>query len=378
MKFIHTSDWHLGKRLKGFSLWEFQEKILKQLAEKTEEIRPEVFIIAGDIYDTSAPRKEILDAFTNFLKQIKPYVQHILVIPGNHDNQAIVGQYNSLLEITGIHIFKNINPDFNEIEINGVCFYPIPYLPSSRLEQFLQEKKLLSEERLSDTELYKILLKEIFNRKKQTLKIPILHLGVSDNKLHYENEEERGTVPILPVDILENFAYTALGHYHKFLVYKNKIVYPSSLLQYRETENNKKGFVLGTIENQNVSYEFIPFELPVEIVKLSGKLDNTRNLTLETRPENFENKQILGYFEIENLLEGTDVKAIVQEKYPFIRIMEIKSAEQKSFAGKYEVTNISEFNLKKELSEFVKMRSNPEDKEALQERLLKIFKETEL
>ncbi len=380
MKFIHTSDWHLGKKLKGFSLWEAQKKVLNQFIEKIKEIKPDVFILAGDIYDTTTPSKEVLDEFTGFLKKIKKFTKHIIIIPGNHDNNAIVGQYHSLLDVADIHIFKNLDENFNELQIEGVFFYPIPYLPSYVLKNFLQEKEPLQETHPSSedktTEIYKVLLDAIAERQPGKIQIPVLHLGISDNQNLQEDSDERGNVPVFPSSLFEKFSYVALGHYHKFLAYKNKIVYPSSLLQYRDTEEARKGFVLGNIENQEVSYEFIPFDLPVEIMEIKGTLDNQNNLKLQEEPP--KEKEILGYFKIKNLAEGTDIKKIIEEKYPNVRVMEVKNAEGETFAGEYKVKNLQELDLKQELLEFIKTRSNQEETPILQNLLQELFNEIEL
>ena len=55
MKFIHTSDWHLGKTLEGNSRLEEQEMFLNDFVDIVEQKDIDMVIIAGDIYDTSNP-----------------------------------------------------------------------------------------------------------------------------------------------------------------------------------------------------------------------------------------------------------------------------------------------------------------------------------
>lgn len=55
MKIIHTGDWHIGKLVHGVHMTEDQRHILKQLVETIENEKPQVLIIAGDIYDRSIP-----------------------------------------------------------------------------------------------------------------------------------------------------------------------------------------------------------------------------------------------------------------------------------------------------------------------------------
>ena len=55
MKFIHTSDWHLGKSLDGHSRLEEQEQFCDDFVKLVNDNDIDMIIIAGDIYDTSNP-----------------------------------------------------------------------------------------------------------------------------------------------------------------------------------------------------------------------------------------------------------------------------------------------------------------------------------
>jgi exonuclease SbcD len=51
MKLLHTSDWHIGRNLNGFSLLEEQEYAFKQILNIALENQVDGIIIAGDLYD---------------------------------------------------------------------------------------------------------------------------------------------------------------------------------------------------------------------------------------------------------------------------------------------------------------------------------------
>ena len=55
MKIMHISDLHLGKKVNEVSMIEEQEYILKKILEVLDEEKPEVLLIAKDIYDKPVP-----------------------------------------------------------------------------------------------------------------------------------------------------------------------------------------------------------------------------------------------------------------------------------------------------------------------------------
>lgn len=55
MKFIHTSDWHIGRQFHNVSLLEDQQHVLQQVLHHIREQAVDALVIAGDIYDRSVP-----------------------------------------------------------------------------------------------------------------------------------------------------------------------------------------------------------------------------------------------------------------------------------------------------------------------------------
>lgn len=71
MKFIHTADWHLGKLFYGEYLTEEQEWLLKnQFLPLVDEEKPDVILLAGDVYDRSVPPAEAVELFDEMISEI--------------------------------------------------------------------------------------------------------------------------------------------------------------------------------------------------------------------------------------------------------------------------------------------------------------------
>src|SRR5699024_11331578 len=67
MKILHTADWHIGKKLNGRDLIDDQRFVLEQLMNQIEELKPDIIVVAGDLYDRSNPSKEALNMVNHYL-----------------------------------------------------------------------------------------------------------------------------------------------------------------------------------------------------------------------------------------------------------------------------------------------------------------------
>lgn len=99
MRLLHTSDWHLGRQFHGISLDEDHDSILAQVEDAVERHRPDVLIIAGDVFDRATPPQSALTRFGDFVRRIGASSEAaIVVIAGNHDSAAQVGMMNVLAD----------------------------------------------------------------------------------------------------------------------------------------------------------------------------------------------------------------------------------------------------------------------------------------
>ena len=52
MRFLHTSDWHIGKTLKGRDRLDEQRAVLAEIAEIAEKHQVDAVLVAGDVYES--------------------------------------------------------------------------------------------------------------------------------------------------------------------------------------------------------------------------------------------------------------------------------------------------------------------------------------
>lgn len=104
MKFLHTSDLHIGLRLCEYSLAADCRHILAEIADIAVREACDAVIVAGDIYDRSAPSAEAVAVLDEFLSSLTRAGTRVLAISGNHDSPERVAYLSSVAKEAGLHL----------------------------------------------------------------------------------------------------------------------------------------------------------------------------------------------------------------------------------------------------------------------------------
>ena len=272
MKIVHCSDLHLGKRFSGNKDYVKKRYMdffnaFATFVDKVEEIKPDVCLIAGDIFDKREINPDILSKTEYLFKRLKNNVKkEIIAIEGNHDNSRILEEswLEYLQEQNILKVFY-YNRDFDEknyLKIDDINFYPVGY-PGFMIDEALTK------------------LSEKLNPQEKN--IVIVHTGIS------------GSINTLPglvstsiLDLFKDKAiYIAGGHIHSFTTYPKEKPYffVSGSLEFSNVQNeksDKKGFIL--FDTDTLNYEFIELEHRKRIKK---DFSYTNFSNLENEFENF-------------------------------------------------------------------------------------------
>lgn len=137
MKFLHTSDWHLGRSLYGRKRYDEFSAFLDWLSTTIENEKIDALLVAGDVFDTSTPSNRAQELYYRFLCRVSAsYCRHIVVISGNHDSPSFLNAPKELLRALNVYVVGSItgNLDDEVIVLNDgqnepqaiVC--AVPYL----------------------------------------------------------------------------------------------------------------------------------------------------------------------------------------------------------------------------------------------------------
>ena len=272
MKIVHCSDLHLGKRFSGNKDYVKKRYMdffnaFAVFIDKVEEIKPDVCLIAGDIFDKKEINPDILSKTEYLFKRLKNNVKkEIIAIEGNHDNSRILEEswLEYLQEQNILKVFY-YNRDFDEknyLKIDDINFYPVGY-PGFMIDEALTK------------------LSEKLNPQEKN--IVVVHTGISGS-----TNTLPGLVPTSILDLFKDKAiYIAGGHIHSFTTYPKEKPYffVSGSLEFSNVQNeksDKKGFIL--FDTDTLNYEFIELEHRKRIKK---DFSYTNFSNLENEFENF-------------------------------------------------------------------------------------------
>ncbi len=105
MRIIHTSDWHIGRTLYGRKRYEEFEAFLNWLAQTIQQNEIDALLVAGDVFDTSAPSNRAQELYYRFLCRVAASsCRHIVVIAGNHDSPSFLNAPKELLKALDVHV----------------------------------------------------------------------------------------------------------------------------------------------------------------------------------------------------------------------------------------------------------------------------------
>ncbi len=105
MKFIHTSDWHLGRSLYGRKRYREHQQFLDWLVTLIAEEDIEALLVAGDIFDSSTPSNRALQLYYQFLCRVADSgCRHVVITAGNHDSPSLLNAPREVLRFLNVHV----------------------------------------------------------------------------------------------------------------------------------------------------------------------------------------------------------------------------------------------------------------------------------
>lgn len=317
MKILHTSDWHLGRTLHGYSLIEDQAYMLEQLIDYIVQEKIELLIIAGDVYDKSLPNEEAVALFNHFISEVIGRLEiPTVIIAGNHDSNTRIHFGSELFASKHLYIVGECEKGYQKVAIEGsetIDVYLIPYMEPAYVREIAGDETI---KRHDDAMRY--LTGQIEKEKNDRATLLVVHAFVAGGDL--SDSERRlcavGTAEMVGADCFKPFTYTALGHLHKpQAIGSEHIRYSGSLLKYSISEANQpKCFVkLEIVDGKLTTLEEVSLKPKRDLKIVQGPIEAIVKAGAQLGEEE---RQDYVYAKIES--KGTeDVVGLLKQIYPY-------------------------------------------------------------
>ena len=108
MRFLHTSDWHVGKVLRGHSRLPEQQAVLAEIVALAAERQVDAVLVAGDLYETASPTAEAQQLVVRTLLALAATGAEVIAVAGNHDHAPTLDAYRPLAGAAGITLVGRV------------------------------------------------------------------------------------------------------------------------------------------------------------------------------------------------------------------------------------------------------------------------------
>ncbi|MEU7640779.1 exonuclease SbcCD subunit D [Streptomyces sp. NPDC039016] len=282
MRFLHTSDWHLGRRFHGEELIEAQRTVVDHICATVRSEGVDALLIAGDIYDRAIPSLDAVRLFNYTLHRLVDLNVPTIMISGNHDSAHRLGVGAGLLAKAGVHLITDLaqsaTPVLLQDEHGPVAVYGVPYLEPALVRTQL-ETETASHQAVLTAALDRI-RDDMATRPATTRSVVLAHAFITGSSgCDSERDISVGGVAHAGAEIFNDVDYVALGHLHGAQQVTSRIHYSGSPLAYSFSETgHSKSLTLVDLPaahaEPTVTRKIFPTATQLPLARLTGRLED--------------------------------------------------------------------------------------------------------
>ncbi len=330
VRFIHTSDWHLGRRFCEVSLVEDQAYALAQVFQALKESKADALVIAGDLYDRAVPSEDAVRLFDELLHRVAVDLRiPVVVISGNHDSAERLSFGARFFEASGVYLRTQLKacaePVVLEARGEKTCFYGLPYADPDQARNAFDDPSLTSHD--ASVRAATARARAHFARSGARNAVLVGHLFAQGGQECVDSERPLmvGGSAQVSTAALDGFTYVALGHLHapQAVGGREDICYSGSLLKYSFGEaTQRKGLVLVEVEQGAARAHPLPLTFRRDVVRLE---DTFEALLKDAKYDFAESAYVEATYTDQGYL--IDVAARLRQRFPSLLVAMPKRLE---------------------------------------------------
>lgn len=220
MRFVHTSDLHLGRKLAQMSLERDNECALSQLKDLVVRSGAQALVVAGDVYDSPNPAEAAVRLWDKFITEMSELGVPVLAVSGNHDSGARLAVASNLISRAGIHIVGELRGEVRPVVVEGVNFWLIPFVRPADVRAWAQAQELDAGSVVGYESALRLVCDYIRSLPAFAgcPNVCVAHQFITNSGVHPERSDSEqlslGTLDNVDRSVFEGFDYVALGHIH--------------------------------------------------------------------------------------------------------------------------------------------------------------------
>lgn len=377
MKFIHTSDLHLGLRLCETRLNDDLAHILAEIIIIAIREKCDAVIVAGDIYDRSNPSPESVAIFDEFVTNLAENGIAVLSVAGNHDSPERVAYLSSLLAKNNVYFSPLYDGNLYTASFTDaygqVYLHLLPFLRPSVLRLTCPD---FDGADTADAVRFALRDVDFSDGNRHVLVAHQFVGGTSD----VEADESIGGTESVPYDLFEPSDYTALGHLHSpHHVGKPHIRYSGSPLKcsFSEADDKKSVTVVELREKGDLSIDTIELHPVRDLREMRGSYAEMTSLEMRAAGDPEDYLRII----LTDEEDIPDVMAKLRSVYPnLLRLSYDNRRTQMTREIDGDIladTDDGALTPESVFAELYELQNNAPADEALMERVVNLFRETE-
>lgn len=261
MKFLHTSDWHLGAAEGDFDLGEDQYYFIDAICRIAQEKQVDAILLAGDVYDrslASADAVRLYDyAMTRLCGELKIPV---LTIAGNHDSAQRLSSCAELLEKAGLYVCGALEAEPKAVSFDDCQVFLLPWITEEKVRSLYPgEADSIS----SLTDAYRTVAEHMRSQFAPDKRhILVAHAFITDSET---SESDRAAVigfaTQVSASVFDGFDYVALGHIHKPQNVTERIRYSGTPMPYSFGKEEAQEKSVTILDTDTMEQEIVPLPL---------------------------------------------------------------------------------------------------------------------
>ena len=292
MRFLHTSDWHLGASERSADLIEDQRFFIDEICRIISEENIDAVLIAGDIYDRSVASASAVRLYDYAMTKIcREMHTQVIEIAGNHDSAERISNCGELLEMAGLHVSGALKAEPDIVEFDDAQVFLLPWITEAVVKSVFPGK---ADSITSLTEAYRVVT-DVFKKhfKEGKRHIAVSHCFIENCETSVSDRAaEMGFATQISASVFDGFDYVALGHLHRPHSINNRIRYSGTPMPYSFGVEEAQEKSVTIVDTGDMSQKIVPLPLLHERKTITGTM---AELLAPSYPEKVMN----GYLRLE-------------------------------------------------------------------------------